>query len=505
MSTRRPFLWNTRRTAPVAPHRAVTALATALCGALMSYNICLGQSAPTAPPTDRPAQAPAALDAAPTDFELLGVRMRLPAGSLTRNEGTGKSATWIITERQESPRYILRLSKLFASAPGSPGAQIDEFVKSVSERPSPNAVFAVRSRKEFDLGGRPAGLLYTSLREGTGEDEVNAIQGYFILQVAPTEFVVVSSLLAESDFGTTVPLLEECFRSIEVPDPAQLEGSRVERMQRGIHLLGGLDEDALRRALDSLPSKGAGPAPRWYRLTRTDPDGTVQESGYMTIVAIDAAQGAANPDRAEADWDPQERERGLLVRVQMRTLLDPAGKAVNDTDARYWVRWDRQREFWTVRTTARSGKNTKTSSQLGMRDAPTSGQPRPTLEVTDVSQSSAAVAPRRWTIPPEGYLSQAEAMVLPRLLPRTAEAAAYGFYWFDGRSGRIAQRADVATPRPDGMTVTSRRSLEAAMAIDDTDARGLLLRRDSDDGTGARLTTGEELLALWKRKGLPVQ
>jgi hypothetical protein len=276
-------------------------------------------------------------------------------------------------------------------------------------------------------------------------------------------------------------------------------------MQRGAHLLAGLDEEALRRALDRAPAKDAAPPPRWYRLTRTDPDGTVQESGYMTMLAVDAAQGAANPDRAEADWDAKERERGLLVRVQMRTLLDPAGKAVNDTDARYWVRWDRQREFWTVRTTARSGKNTRTSSQLGMREVPTAGQPRPTLEVTDVSQSQAAVSPRRWTLPPEGYISQAEAMVLPRLLPRPSEPTAYGFYWFDGRSGRIAQRSDAATPGPDRMSIASRRSLEAGPTIDVADARGALIRRDTDDGTGAQATTGEELLALWRRKGLPVQ
>jgi hypothetical protein len=478
----------------------------------VSYNLTFSPAVTMAsPPPDAPATAPAGapapqgLDATPTDFELLGIRLRTPAGCLTRSEGTGKSATWIVTERQESPRYILRLSKLFATAPSSPAAQIDEYVKSVSERPSPNAVFAVRSRREFELGGRPAGLLYTSLREGTGEDEVNAVQGYFILQLSPTEFVVVSSLLAESDFAATVPLLEQCFRTIEVPDPAETERARVERMQRGIHLLSGLDDEALRRALDPVAAKGGTPPPRWYRLTRLDPDGTVQESGYMTVVAVDAAQGAANPDRTEDDWDPKERERGLLVRIQMRTLLDPTGKAVNDTDARYWVRWDRQREFWTVRTTARSGRNTRTSSQLGMREAPTSGLPRPTLEVTDVSQTQAAVAPRRWTLPPEGYLSQAEAMVLPRLLPRTDASAAYGFYWFDGRSGRIAQRADVAGPRSGGATVTSRRSLEAPATLDDVDPRGVLLRRVADDGTSAQATSGEELLALWKRKGLPVE
>ena len=488
--------------------RSLAAIAGVAAACLANNRATVAQTPAGGTRTTDASAARASLDAlevSPTLFELLGVRLRLPAGSVMRSEGTGKTATWIITERDESPRFILRMSKLFADAPSSPAAQIDDYIRTVSERPSPNAVFAVRSRKEFDLGGRPAATLYTSLREGEGADEVSAVQGYFLVQLAPAEFVVISSLLAESEFAATVPLLERCFRTLEALDPAELERARVDRMQRGEHLLSGLDEDALRRALDPAPARGGAAPPRWYRLTRTGPDGKPEESGYMTVTVIDAAQGAANPDRREQDWDAPERERGMLVRIQMRTLLDSTGKAVNDTDARYWVRWDRQREFWTVRTTARSGKNTQTSSQLGLREAPTSGRPRPTLEVTELSQSQAAAPARLWTLPQAGYLSQAEAMVLPRLLPRATEPRAFGFYWFDTRSARIAQRVDAVVPTKDGASITSRRSLESQDLLDQVDARGVLLRRQSEDGTAAQSTTGEELLALWRRKGLPVE
>jgi hypothetical protein len=37
------------------------------------------------------------------------------------------------------------------------------------------------------------------------------------------------------------------------------------------------------------------------------------------------------------------------------------------------------------------------------------------------------------------------------------------------------------------------------------DARGILVRRASDDGSVVELTTGEALLALWRKKGLPTQ
>ena len=446
------------------------------------------------------------LEPAPLTFEPLGMRFRPPLGSIMRSEGSGKSATWVISEKADPPRFILRVSKLFAQeATSTPAAQIDAYVKAVSERPAPNAVFSVRSRQEFELNGRPAALLYTSLREGEGDDEVSAVQGYFILQVAPNEFIVVSSLLADADYAGVHPMLERSFRTMELIDPEAVAAARAARMGRGEHLLDGLDEDALRRALDPVGKDGAMPPPRWYRISRVDPNGAVSEVGYMTVTAIDAVQGAANPDRSEKEWTKEERERGLLVRVQLRTLLDATGTSVSDTDARYWVRWDRAREFWTVRTTARKGRTTRTSAQLGIRNAPTAGTPRPMLEVTEVSQSEAASEPRRWTVPERGYLSQAESFVLARLLPRATAPTDYGFYWFETRSGRLTQRADLQTPRADGFELATKRTLEAPALEDLCDARGILRRRTSDDGSLVEATTGPALLELWRSKGLPTQ
>lgn len=458
---------------------------------------------------DRPAPSQASkdgLDPAPLAFELLGMRFRPPAGAIMRSEGTGPTATWILSERADPPRFILRISRLVADdAASSPRAQIDAYVRSVSERPSPNAVFSVKSRKEFELGGRPAGLLYTALREGTGEDEVSAVQGYFLLQVSPKEFVVVSSLLAEADYATVPALLERSFRTMEILPEDQLAAERVARMARGEHLLDGLDEEALRRALDPAPKDGTLPAPRWYRISRVDPAGEAQEVGYMTLTVIDGAQGAANPDRKEQAWSSEEKERGLLARVQLRTLLDPKGESVSDTDGRYWVRWDRAREFWTVRTTLRKGRLTKSSAQLGIRTAPKPGSPRPMLEVTEVSQTTAGGEPRRWALPERGYLSQAEALLLPRLLPRADAPTAYGFYWYDSRSGRLAQRVDLKRALPDGAEIGTRQTLESPVIDERVDARGILVRRASDDGSVVELTTGEALLALWRKKGLPTQ
>jgi hypothetical protein len=464
-----------------------------------------GAAAPGKQPST--ARAVDGLEPAPSRFEVLGMQFRPPAGSIMRGEGSGRTATWVISEDADSPKYILRASKLYADGPSDPSAQIDDLVRSVSERPSANTVFAVRSRKEFMHKGQPAALLYTSLREGEGEEEVSAVQGYFLVQVAPAEFVVISSLVAERDFPAVEPLLGRSFGTVEVLDPEALARDRADRMGRGERLLAALDEAALRRALDPAGKDASDGGPgRWYRISQTAPDGTVNEVGYMTVTTEEAPQGAANPDRAEPEWTPREREKGLFVRLRMRTLMDPSGKAVTDTDARYWVRWDREREFWTVRSTMRAGKKTaRNSAQLGIREPASAGSPRPVLEVTDVDRATPGDEPNRWQVPPAGYLSQAEAMVLPRLLPSMAQPTRFGFYWFDPRSGRLAQRVDELTPGPGGAALATRRTLESPEVTDMVDPAGVLLRRATDDGAVVERTTAADMLALWKRKGLPLE
>ena len=127
------------------------------------------------------------------------------------------------------------------------------------------------------------------------------------------------------------------------------------------------------------------------------------------------------------------------------------------------------------------------------------------LEVADVVPSAAASPPRRWPVPEIGYLSQAEALVLTRLFPKSDAPAEFGFYWFDARSGRVAQRVDRVMPGAGGVTVFSQQTLESPAIEQRLDSRGDVVRRTGDDGSIVEATTGEALLALWKKKGLPVQ
>ena len=126
------------------------------------------------------------------------------------------------------------------------------------------------------------------------------------------------------------------------------------------------------------------------------------------------------------------------------------------------------------------------------------------LEVNEMSAGEGS-APKRWQVPDVAYLSQAESLVLPRLLGRPEAPAEYGFYCFDSASGRLTQRSDRVARSGDGATVMTRPTPEAAPIRQQVDARGVLVRRTSEDGSEVEATTGEALLALWQRKGLPTQ
>lgn len=423
-----------------------------------------------------------------------------------RADGVGRTAQWTITEKSDEPRFILKATRLVVpTETSSPAAQIDEYIRAASERPvdpdSPT-VFSVKSRRQFDLDGLPAGLVYATLREANG---LAAIQGYFLLQIAPNEFIVLSVLMAEEEFQAVSPLIESSFMTARHVTEEAIHAARRERLERADAFLKLLDEEAMRTALDR-PAQGEDIAqPRWYRLGKRLPDGTEQELGYMTVLVIDAAQGAANSDIDPKKWDPLEREPGLLVRLQVRTLLDENGTAVADAEGRYWVRWDRQREFWTSRTTQRQGKSSRTTTQLGVREAPTAMSPRPVLEVADVNPSIADAKPRRMKTPETAYLGLAEALVLPRLLARAGDPGEYSFHWFDPRSDRPTQRRDRLERTDDGFLLLSNSSPESPVTRQVLGKRGELLRQDGDDGSFTQAIEPAELLKLWRQKGLPTE
>ncbi|MBL9141096.1 MAG: hypothetical protein JNK53_04455, partial [Phycisphaerae bacterium] len=175
---------------------------------------------PVAPVAPAPAPSRPAADGLETDalvIEPLGLRFRPPANSIMRSDGVGRTAQWTLTERSDSPKYIMKVTRLVVAAEQStPAAQIDEYIRSMSERPADaeNAtVFSVKSRQSFKVGSAPAGLVYATLRESDG---LAAIQGYFMLQSEANEFLVISVLMAEEDFATVSPMLERSFRTAEL-------------------------------------------------------------------------------------------------------------------------------------------------------------------------------------------------------------------------------------------------------------------------------------------------
>jgi hypothetical protein len=466
------------------------------------------QRAPTVDPSKLTAPSTASVDGLepqPLLLESLGVRFRPPANCAMRTDGTGTAARWTFAERVEAPPFILKVTRLVSQdGESTPDAQLDAYVHAMSERPADgeNApAFILKSRRALTVGGRPAAILQSVIRESDG---LAAMQGFFVLQLSPTDFAVMSALTPEDESARVMPVLERSFETCEVVPVEELSAIVSARLDSAERFLSMLDEESMRAALDHSPVEGQDPPARIYRLARTLPDGTEQELGYLSLRVTEAPQGAANPDRDPAKWSEPEKQLGMLVRLQARTLLDEKGTSVADTDSRYWVRWDRQREFWTSRTTQRGPRKNRTSTQLGVRDEPTAGMPRPVLDVAD-SAPGGTNEPRRMRVPDRAYISLAEALVLPRLLARVADPGDYTFFWFDPRSDRPSARRDVLERVEGGFMLRSHASPDAPPTRQALGRRGELLRQEGDDGAFTVAIDPEELKRLWTSKGLPTE
>ena len=113
--------------------------------------------------------------------------------------------------------------------------------------------------------------------------------------------------------------------------------------------------------------------------------------------------------------------------------------------------------------------------------------------------------PSVWPVPPS-YLSQAEALLIGRLLPRDGSFEGdFADYVYDSRESRIPQRKETWTRTAAGWKLESRVAGSNSVMTQDFDAEGHRVRRVDIDGTITQAITPEALKSLWKSKGLPVK
>jgi hypothetical protein len=295
------------------------------------------------------------------------------------------------------------------------------------------------------------------------------------------------------------PIFEACFATIALKTREQSLTERAARLKVGHELLVSITPEQLKSLCGYK---------QWSRIYKpAENAGTPStEVGCALIEVLEAQRGALNPERDPAKYGGDERKDGLLVRVQGRYIVNLERQVFYDSIALYWMAWDQSEEAWSVRGTQRQGEAARSEAETGVRTAPTTGQPRPTLQVIKQAAGSQPV-PNEWDLP-DVYLSQPLGWILGRILPRDiTEPREYSWYFYVGSSlqPKVYQRHDHWAPAGDGtFTLTTRLTPDTPAFTTTYGSDGQFLRRVHAEGAVTEPIELEELRRLWKARGIPI-
>lgn len=431
----------------------------------------------------------------PLDAEAVGVRMRVPSGTAVRIDRTA-GTNYLLSEGVDAPSWRVRISGLTASrADTTARSQCDDYLEDLRKR---GQKFEVISSESRPISGREAHLVYLGVPlEGGGR----GVMGSLVVPNAPDSYAVFSMVILDAEFARVRALLDRCFATIEVKDLVKAAGESADLLVRGAEVLTRIREDTLRGAID--------PSPRVYRMWRPDPSGTdpaaKKDFGYMVVRVREGAQGEVDASKNPATLKGEDADRGLVASIDARVVVNDDPTHTVDAQSRYFVRWDRASEAWSIRTTERQKRANRSSAQTGLRLAPSAGAPRPKLQVITASRDGMTREPQEWQVPPV-YFSQAELIVIGELLPRDPGEDRIEFkdYAFDQRDIKLPQRRETWTRIDTGWRLETQQGSAPAKIVQEFDGKGKRVRRVDVDGSVTELIDLQDLRKLWKSKGFPV-
>jgi hypothetical protein len=487
-------------TLPSSPFGMATAAQIALASS--SGLTFSDQSAtPAVPPSSKPPVGDG-LAEAPLEAEGLGLQMRVPVGTTVRVEKNPTS--YLLSEDGDTPGWRMRIAGLTASkAETTAASQCKEYIEAIRAKGGTVEVLADEPRK---IGGRDAHLIYVAVPlDGGGR----GITGNLVIPNGPDAYLVFATIVVESEFARVRPLLDRAFATIDVKDVFAESVERSALLGLGAEIVAGFTEAKLRATI--------APDPVCYRMWRPDVNGTQKDFGYALVRVREGKRGEVDASRDAAELKGDDATLGLFVTLDARVIVNDDPTHTMDAQSRYFVTWDRTSESWSVRTTERHRRASRSSAQTGVRLAPSAGSPRPRIEVISSGRESRTREPQSWPVPP-AYISQAELVVLGQLLPDFSantgsksstesgpDTIEFLDYAFDQRDEKLPQRRETWTRTPNGFRLETRFGGAPAKLVQEFDAKGVRVRRTDLDGTVTERIELEDLRRLWNEKGLPVR
>lgn len=431
------------------------------------------------------------LDPVPFKAEAIGLRIHLPEMALMSIKPSGTRPIFQIDDASEPQMWRMRIESVqYSSAQDFSTPDASAYLDQILDRQDEHSVLVNKATGYAGVEGR---LCFIQRTQADGK---SIVTGWLILPSGQASFLIFTVLIVPDFYPEIRPILESSFSTIQIKSEETLSLEHLARIENGKNLLQSITPERL-KALVGLR--------QWFRTYQpaSAKRGTSETELACSVVEIlRGRRGELNLNRPEEKYTEEEQEEGIMVRIQGRIVVDQQRGSYYDTYATYWMSWNQDCEQWSIVGTQRQGEATRSEQETGIRMAPSVSKPAPTLII-----SAPRLANYEWRVP-DVYLSQALSLLLGRLLPREqSEPQFFTYYFYNARSTppSMGLRYDRWEPMNDGsghwqLATLLNKSLPPEMSIYDFD--GALVKRTRPTGDVTVPTTRQELLRVWRSKGL---
>jgi len=434
----------------------------------------------------------------PFRMDSVGLSVRVPTGAKVNSSRAGGKATaciqspgdtWMIniqTPHSEAADIKEAMDKTISLIQGSYGI-VDPDQRDVLK----TQARILQRTDSLTLPGGPAARLYVSTPK---VDKSRLVKGYTIFNPAPQQFVVFEFICHEQDFAKLRGIYETVVGTAVFENADAVVKARVEAVKAGSEFVRTLSEQDLAAQMNGKET--------WFRLFRPGKTGAKsddEEIGYRGVKLWRGQRGEINPDKPKSTWGKADQQEGYLAQNRSRVLMT---NGAADTVAIYYQSLDRSEEYWTIITSVKdaTGHELSWARETGARN-------KSDMQVV-CSNSNRPMTTVRPPLVNEGYITQLETVLLPRLLVQKRVAKDVGFYCWQpspgGEPGAIVFRKDSPTLQGKLFALKTTFRDDNAAQVSSYSEKGELLRTELPQGMAWEPVDLMALKRLWQQKGLPV-
>lgn len=429
-------------------------------------------------------------------LDSVGLVMSLPEGASAQSTSIGsranvqiapKEANWVLniqTPRTSNSESTIAdaTEKTIATLQGSVGV-VDPDQKTVLETQAK----ILERQDNLSLAGGAASRFYLSL---PNTDASRLVKGYTIFKPSATQYVVFEFITSEKDFAKAKPVYEAVVATANFADSDALNAERAGLVKAGQSFMSSLTEADYVTAMNGEKT--------WFRCSKPASTGAAsdaEELGYRGVRFWRGQRGEIDPTKPKAKYSKAEQEEGYLCSIEGRQLVEGS---VIDSRGIFFMKPDRSDETWSLIVVKPDpdGRDPEVASETGARTG---------SSLTIVTKAKGRPVETVQPPVPDGYVSQFESWLLPRLMVRKKVQSTLGFYHWERSS--VGYRKDVVEhdgPRnAPWVIITSFREEEARQKYSYND-KGELVKGELAGGRGVwEPMEPSAILRLWEQKGLP--